>query len=560
MERQQIGRGQVAGGVVEEHVFGAGVAGADVARRLAGVPVVHGGVEVQAGIGRGPGGVADLLPEVARLQRLHDLAVLAGDQVPGAVGLDGAQEIVLQRDGVVGVLAGDGEVRLRIPVGVVDREVDLLVALLGVLDDALDDVVVHQRAAGELDLAAQRRVLLGIEAIVVAAFAVHAGLQDRLEVLVVGLGAGDQRRDLLLFLHLPVDIGFDIRMVGVDHHHLGGAARGAARLDRARGAVADLQEAHQAGRASAARELLAFAAQAGEVGAGAGAILEQTGFANPEVHDAAFIDQIVLDALDEAGMRLRVLVGRFRLGQLAGLPVDVIMALAGTVDAVSPVQAGVEPLRRIRRDHLLGEHVAQLVVEGVRVFLGGEVGTLPAPIGPAAGEAVEHLLGRQLGDEALFLGQGGQRLGVGHRAPQPRRHGLFFDLLQTGGDAGLAEIFLRQHVGGDLRPGIGDFDILQLEHHGAVRIADLGGRVTEVDPGIGRLVSCGVAAIDLHWSCPVCADKPPGLRRRLHFCRDPQGDRMLISEHALAGVPATRKCRGHAQRVTVPPEPLFGSS
>ena len=88
-----------------------------------GVPVVHRGVEVQARIGRSPGGIADLFPEVAGLQRLADLAVLAGGQVPVAVVLDGAQEIVLERHRVVGVLAGNGEVGLRIPIGVVGLEV-----------------------------------------------------------------------------------------------------------------------------------------------------------------------------------------------------------------------------------------------------------------------------------------------------------------------------------------------------------------------------------------------------------------------------------------------------
>src|SRR3569832_2333448 len=77
-----------------------------------------------------------------------------------------------------------------------------------------------------------------------------------------------------------------------------------------------------------------------------------------------------------------VLVGVFRAGQLAGEGVDVIMALAGAVDAVGPVQAGVEPLRRVRRDHLHGEHVAQLVVERLGVLVGGEILALPAPIGP----------------------------------------------------------------------------------------------------------------------------------------------------------------------------------
>ena len=178
---------------------------------------------------------------------------------------------------------------------------------------------VTMRAARQLDLAAQRRVLLGIEAVVARAFAIDAGLQHRLEVLLVELGAGDEGGDLLLLLHLPVDIGLDIRMVGVDHHHLGGAARGAAGLDRAGGAVADLEEAHQAGRAAAAGQPFAFAAQPREVRAGAGAVFEQARLAHPEVHDAALVDEVVLDALDEAGMRLRMLVGRFRFGQLAGV-------------------------------------------------------------------------------------------------------------------------------------------------------------------------------------------------------------------------------------------------
>ncbi len=301
----------------------------------------------------------------------------------------------------------------------------------------------------------------------------------------VELGAGHEGGDLLLLLHLPVDIGLDIRMVGVDHHHLGRAAGGAAGLDRARGAVADLEEAHQAGGAAAAGQPFAFAAQPREVGAGAGAVFEQAGFAHPEVHDAALVDEVVTDALDEAGMRLRMLVGRLRFGQLAGEGIDVIMALAGTVDAIGPMQAGVEPLRRVRRDHLLGQHEAQLVIERLGVFFRGEVAALPAPIGPAAGEAVEHLLGGEFADIALVLGQAGERLGVGHRAPQPRRHGLFLDLLQARGDAGFAEILLRQHVGGDLRPELRHLDVFQAEHHRAVGIADLGCRQSEINPCVG---------------------------------------------------------------------------
>src|SRR6201999_335917 len=106
--------------------------------------------------------------------------------------------------------------------------------------------------------------------------------------------------------------------------------------------------------------------------------------------DAALVDEVGADALDEAGMRLRMLVGGFRAGQLVAEGSFVIMALAGTIDAVAPVQAGVQPLRRVRRIHLHRELVAQLVIEGGGVFSAGEVAALPAPIGPAAGEAIKH--------------------------------------------------------------------------------------------------------------------------------------------------------------------------
>src|SRR5581483_1632935 len=254
----------------------------------------------------------------------------------------------------------------------------------------------------------------------------------------------------------------------------------------------------QAARAAAAGKPFAFTAQARKIGAGAGAIFEQARLAHPEVHDAAVVDEVVIDALDEAGMRLRMLVSRLRLGQLAGFVVDVIVALAGTVDAIGPVQAGVEPLRRVRRDHLHGKHVAELVMEGGGVVFRGEIAALPAPIGPAAGEAVEHLLGGELADKALFLRQAFQRLGVGDRAPQPRWHALFLDLLQARGNARFAEIFLGKHVGGDLRPGRGDLDIVEAEHDGAVGILDLRCRQSEINPCVGCFTLRGVATFDSH--------------------------------------------------------------
>ena len=72
------------------------------------------------------------------------------------------------------------------------------------------------------------------------------------------------------------------------------------RLDGAGGAVADLEEAHQAARLAAAGQRLALAAQRGEIGARAGSVFEDARLADPQVHDAAFVDQVVGDGLDEA--------------------------------------------------------------------------------------------------------------------------------------------------------------------------------------------------------------------------------------------------------------------
>ena len=156
---------------------------------------------------------------------------------------------------------------------------------------------------------------------------------------------------------------------------------------------------------AAARQLLALAAQLGEVGAGAGAVFEEARLAHPEVHDAALVDEVVGDRLDEAGVRLRVLVGALRGEHLAGLVVDVVVALARAVDAVGPVQAGVEPLRRVGRRLLRREHVAELVEEGAASSSRVEIAALPAPIGPGAGEPVEDLAGVVLGDGALASGR-----------------------------------------------------------------------------------------------------------------------------------------------------------
>ena len=228
------------------------------------------------------------------------------------------------------------------------------------------------------------------------------------------LGACHERRNLLLFLHLPIDVGFNIWMVRVYHHHFSGAAGRAARFDSPGGAVTDLEEAHEAGRATAAGKRLAFAAQLGKVRARSRTVFEQTRFTHPKVHNAAFVHEVVFHALNEASMGLGMLVGGFGLRQFARLEVNIVVALAWAINAVGPMQTCVKPLWGVWRDHLIGQHEAKLIIESLRIGIVVEVAALPTPIGPGSGQTVEHLFGGCFTNDPLFLRQALKGQFIGH--------------------------------------------------------------------------------------------------------------------------------------------------
>ena len=105
----------------------------DAGRR---VPVVDGRVVLDAGIGARPGGVGDLVPQVARLDGADDPAVGAPAQLPVFVVLDGLDEVVGDAHRVVRVLARDGGVGFAVEVAGVaggDQRGDLLL-LFGLPD------------------------------------------------------------------------------------------------------------------------------------------------------------------------------------------------------------------------------------------------------------------------------------------------------------------------------------------------------------------------------------------------------------------------------------------
>ena len=379
------------------------------------MPGVDRRVVLDSGVGAAPGGKGDLVPEVPGGDGLRGLAVGALGEDPVVVVLDRIEELVGKAHGVVGVLPADREVGLTVEV-VVEFEAEAFGHCLLVLAEVLH--------------------------------------------------ALDQCGDLDLLADLPVDEGFHVGVVHVEADHLGGAAGGSAGLDRARGPVADLEEAHQARASTATGQGFVLATNRGKVRSGSGAVLEEARLADPQVHDPAFTDEVVADALDEAGMRLRVGVGVRGEREVAGFVIRDPVALGRALDAVRPRESGVEPLGAVRGRHLVDEHEGELVVERLGVFVAGEVVVLGSPVAPAAGQPVDHLT------HGAF--RSGRDLAVRILQEFPLQVVGAVGLVRALRDARLAEVLAHDDVGGELTPAGGDFRIVHLEDERAIGVGDSG--------------------------------------------------------------------------------------
>ena len=104
------------------------------------MPPVDGGVELHAGIAAQPGGLGDLVHDVAGLVVLDRLVVLYGVGGEVAVGLVGVHELVADADGVVGVLEEDRGVGLGVGTRAVVAGLDQREGLGFFLRLALDEV------------------------------------------------------------------------------------------------------------------------------------------------------------------------------------------------------------------------------------------------------------------------------------------------------------------------------------------------------------------------------------------------------------------------------------
>src|SRR5579864_1973414 len=118
-ELQQIQAGQVAGRVVEEHVFAARIAGVDPVGVFRGVPAVDRGVVLHAGIAAVPGGFGNFAQQFFGFVSFDHRAV--GDGFSGEVYVANyrVHEVVGNADAVVGVLKEDGGVGIGVGMGAV---------------------------------------------------------------------------------------------------------------------------------------------------------------------------------------------------------------------------------------------------------------------------------------------------------------------------------------------------------------------------------------------------------------------------------------------------------
>src|SRR5262249_44578203 len=151
----------------------------------------------------------------------------------------------------------------------------------------------------------------------------------------------------------------DVWVVDIEDDHLCGTARLAAALDDAGESVEALHEAHRAAGDAAAREAFLATSQRGEVGARAGAPLEEHTFGAGQTHDGF---HGVLHGIDEAG-------GALWLG----------------------LNADVEPHRRVEAHFLLDQQVGKLVAEYIARSVIREVAAFLAPADNRVDDAADEL-------------------------------------------------------------------------------------------------------------------------------------------------------------------------
>src|SRR3989339_1447196 len=90
-------------------------------------------------------------------------------------------------------------------------------------------------------------------------------------------------------------------------------------------------------------------------------------------------------------MRLRMRVSVCGPCYHASVSVNIIMTLRWAGNSIGPIQAGVKPLRRIWRGHLLQKHYYKFIIKNLRVRGRREISITLAPISPGADQTMYYL-------------------------------------------------------------------------------------------------------------------------------------------------------------------------
>ncbi len=151
------------------------------------------------------------------------------------------------------------------------------------------------------------------------------------------------------------------------------------------------------------------------------------------------------------------------------------------------MKAGIEPLGRIWRCHLMRQHVAHFIVERLSIVRRLEIPIRLAPMGPASSHAFEDLTGISLTTQ--------HRLAIWTDGRLP--------ILIALRNSGLPKVLLGQYINGQLRPCLRNVDIFELEDSGSVGIANLRRTLHKRDPLVGILPATGKSSINFHGRPPA---------------------------------------------------------
>src|SRR6185312_16930 len=118
------------------------------------------------------------------------------------------------------------------------------------------------------------------------------------------------------------------------------------------------------------------------------------------------------------------------------------------------MKACIEPLRRVRRGHLVRQHAAHFIVKRLGIFRRLKIPIGLAPMSPTPGHALEDLASVSLAPQYRLAVRANDRLPI----------------LIALRNSGLPKVFLGQYVDGKLRPCLRNADIFELKYGGSVGI------------------------------------------------------------------------------------------